>query len=412
LLLRTVVIVSEAADAKGGASIAALRSALVLARFGIDVRVFAATGPFNPPESPPSNLTCKTLEDGLDLISVGGLKRVTQSLWNSTAASQFAEFIADLEPQSTVIHVHSFSVNLTGSVVREAAKRGFQVVYTAHDYSIACPYSGFYNYNSGAPCGKKALSAGCATTLCTESKSIPGKTWHLAKGTCQKSLGLTPKSFAHCIFLSDFSRRILQPYLPVGTPTSLVPNALSLPKEEPRELAPDAPFLFAGRLTKEKGADLLAQAARGMNCEVWIVGSGPEEKQIVETNPKIKMLGWKSGPEVRELMRQARALVFPSRWYEGQPLAVQEAQSLGLPVISSDVCAASETIRHGHDGLLFRSGDAEHLRKQMTLMMDDELNESLGQASYDRFWQDPPTATKHLDLSLRIYEEVLESLRR
>ncbi|MEZ0325600.1 MAG: glycosyltransferase family 4 protein [Fimbriimonas sp.] len=410
--MRTVVIVSEAADAKGGASIAALRSALVLAKYGVDVRVFAATGPFNPPEIPPSNLTCKTLEDGLDLIKSGGLKRMTQSLWNGTAASQFGDFISDLEPQHTVVHIHSFSVNLTGSVVREAVKRGFPVVYTAHDYSIACPYSGFYNYNTGAPCGKKALSTGCATTLCTESKSIPGKTWHLAKGSCQKSIGVTPNGFAHAIFLSDFSRRILQPYLPEGTKTSLVPNALSLPKEGPRKLKQNAPFLFAGRLTKEKGADLLAEAAKAMNCEVWIVGSGPEEAPLQAQNPRLKMLGWKSGPEVRELMRQSRALVFPSRWYEGQPLAVQEAQSLGLPVISSDVCAASETIRHGIDGLLFRSGDAEHLRKQMTLLLDDEINESIGQAAYDHFWADPPTAEKHLRLSLEVYEEVLESLRR
>ncbi len=406
------MIVSEAADAKGGASIAALRSALVLARHGVDVRFFAATGPFNPPEVPPANLTCRTLQDNLDLIQTGGLTRMTRSLWNGTAAAQFRDFIGDLEPQHTVIHVHSFSVNLTGSVVREAVRQGFQVVYTAHDYSIACPYSGFYNYNSGAPCGKRALSAGCATTLCTESKSVAGKTWHMAKGGCQKSIGLTPKSFAHCIFLSDFSRRILKPYLPQETKTSLIPNALSLPMEGARKLPADAPFLFAGRLTKEKGADLLAEAAKAMDCEVWIVGSGPEEEAIRAANPRIKLLGWKSGAEVRELMRGARALVFPSRWYEGQPLAVQEAQSLGLPVISSDVCAAAETICHGQDGLLFRSGDADHLRKQMNLLMDEATNEVVGQGAYHRFWADPPTAEKHLRLSLQVYEEVLESLRR
>ena len=60
--------------------------------------------------------------------------------------------------------------------------------------------------------------------------------------------------------------------------------------------------------------------------------------------PQARFLGWRSPQEVRSLLRAARALVFPSVWYEGQPLSVYEALALGTPVIVSDLCAGREAV--------------------------------------------------------------------
>jgi glycosyltransferase involved in cell wall biosynthesis len=91
---------------------------------------------------------------------------------------------------------------------------------------------------------------------------------------------------------------------------------------------------------------------------------------------------------------------------------VQEAQSLGLPVICSDVCAAAESIIDGHNGFLFKSGDHEDLAKKLWALQDDELAASMGLDAYERFWRDPPTPERHLELTLQMYEEVLESRAR
>lgn len=407
-MARNIVIVSEAADAKGGASLAAIASGLALADAGFSVHFFAATGPFNPPRPAPSNFRVQPLEDGLNLIEAPRLQRMTQSFWNARAAEAFADFVKDLSPQETVVHVHSFLVQLTSSVVRKASDLGFPIVYTAHDYGLACPHSGFYNVSTGAPCGKHALSLGCATTLCTEGRSIPGKLWHVAKGNLQKTKGRVPAAFDHLVFVSEFSRRILREYLQPAQPTSIVLNPIDLPHDAPRALIPDAPFLFVGRLTHEKGGLTFAEATAKMNVPAVVVGAGPEEEVIRAANPNLLMRGWMHPKEVREQMRQARALVFPSRWYEGEPLTVQEAQSVGLPVVVSDACAARERVVEGETGYVFRSGEVDDLAAKLT-RLDDATAIRLGLETHKRFWADPPSVQRHVDGLIGVYNQVWQA---
>ncbi len=89
------------------------------------------------------------------------------------------------------------------------------------------------------------------------------------------------------------------------------------------------------------------------------------------------MLGWQDHDAVRGHLRSARALVFPSLWYEGQPLTVLEALSVGTPVIVSDGCAGRDFVADGVSGLWFRSGDADDLARAMREMADDALAERL-----------------------------------
>lgn len=406
-MVKNVVIVSDAGDAKGGASVAAIASAIALARAGLNVRFFAGTGPFQPPVEPPPNLTAKTFADGIDLVKANVLTRATQSLWNSAAADAFAEFIQDLDRRETVVHVHSFQFQVTASVVRRALDMGFRVAMTSHDYGIACPYGGFYNYNTHAPCGKVGLSLGCVTTLCNESKSVQGKLWHVAKGALQRGRGRIPSGVHHFVFLSEFSRDILAPYLPKGARISLVPNAIDLPKDPPRELEPSAPFLYVGRLTHEKGVELFAKAAQIAGVRAQFAGTGAVEELVRQANPDAELLGWQSPEQVRERLRSARALVFPSRWYEGQPLVVQEAQAMGLPVIASDASAARSAISAGVDGEIFRSNDVDDLVAGLRRLMDDEIAIREGLAAYERYWNDPPTEASHVARTLAMYEQVL-----
>ncbi len=410
--VKTAVVVSDSADGKGGASVAAIRSATILARNGLDVRFFAAIGPFSSPDPVPENMTVVTMEDGMDLIRAPMLMRATRSLWNTPAAEALAHLLADLDPVETVVHIHAFQVQLTAAVIRTALDLGFKVVLTSHDYGLACPYSGFLNYNTSLPCGKRALSFGCKTTLCTAGRSVPGKAWHMAKGYLQLSRGRVPGGISHFAFVSDFSRRLLQSYLPDDARTSIIRNPLDLQKEAPRRLEPGAPFLYVGRLSSEKDPEIVARAAAKMGVPLLIAGSGPREAEVREANPAAEMLGWKTPSEIRELMLKSRALLFPSRCYEGQPLTVQEALSVGLPVVTSDVCAAVEVIDHGQNGLIFKTGDEEDLCRQMENLRSNEVATAMGVCAFDCFWADPPSAEAHWQETLAVYEEVLRSPTR
>jgi glycosyltransferase involved in cell wall biosynthesis len=106
-------------------------------------------------------------------------------------------------------------------------------------------------------------------------------------------------------------------------------------------------------------------------------------------------------------MRQARALVFPSVWYEGQPLTVYESLAVGTPVIVSDACAGREAVEDGNNGFWFRSGDPASLARHLTALSDDAVARRMSRAAHARYWAAPLTMDRHLDRLAEVYAAVL-----
>ena len=65
-------------------------------------------------------------------------------------------------------------------------------------------------------------------------------------------------------------------------------------------------------------------------------------EKLKKDYPSIEFTGWKSSEEVKEYMRKAKALIFPSKLYETMGMTVIEAQNVGIPVIVNKKTAASE----------------------------------------------------------------------
>ena len=94
--------------------------------------------------------------------------------------------------------------------------------------------------------------------------------------------------------------------------------------------------LFIGRLAKEKGIETLAGAWRGLgDIRLLVAGDGPLNR--TDWPGGVTWLGNQSRDRVMSLMREARALVFPSTWYECAPMTIIEAFACGLPVIASNL---------------------------------------------------------------------------
>jgi glycosyltransferase involved in cell wall biosynthesis/predicted metal-dependent phosphoesterase TrpH len=119
----------------------------------------------------------------------------------------------------------------------------------------------------------------------------------------------------------------------------------------------DVNVLYAGRLTKEKGLDLLADAfiaARGRDPRLHLVlaGGGPEEEQLrSRLGDCATFLGWLSGEDLARVYASADAFLFASRTDTfGQ--VVLEAQASGLPVVAVGEGGPATLIEHGETGLL------------------------------------------------------------
>ena len=97
---------------------------------------------------------------------------------------------------------------------------------------------------------------------------------------------------------------------------------------------------------------------------LYIVGTGPcleeIEHYLKEHNiTNVKLLGFKSGKELTDIVGNARAVILPSEWYENCPFSVMESQMYGTPVIGADIGGIPELIQEGKTGELFESGNVE-----------------------------------------------------
>ncbi len=123
--------------------------------------------------------------------------------------------------------------------------------------------------------------------------------------------------------------------------------------------------LYAGRLTKEKGVDLLAEAfasarTREPRLHLVLAGGGPEEGALRErVGEHATFLGWQYGADLARTYASADAFLFASQTDTfGQVLL--EAQASGLPVVAVAEGGPASLIAHGESGLL-APADADQL---------------------------------------------------
>jgi len=162
----------------------------------------------------------------------------------------------------------------------------------------------------------------------------------------------------------------------VGREIEVIPNPVAeefafAPPPEPERAPGGEPIYhaaFVGRLVREKGVRELAMAIRRIaperDLEIrWhIVGEGPEEPALRENlkeETRLQRVVWHGflpKPEVADVLRQSHFLVLPSHG-ENCPLAVEEALSIGRPVVGT-TGTGTEVLVGSEDGVLHRPGDA------------------------------------------------------
>ncbi len=357
--VRRVLIVSDFASVTGGQAKVAIDSARLLADRGIGVLFFAACGPVSDMlDHPGIRVICLGQRTILDEPS--RLRAMTTGIWNTAALRRLREVIAGMDAGCDVLHCHGFAKALSPAIGRALAGGGIRSVFTMHEYFLACPNGGFFDYRRQEICHRPALGWSCVTTNC-DARRIEHKAWRVLRGAVGATLGKLPRGLCDVIYISDRQRQVMAPYLPRAARLHHVSNPVEA--GGPRvDAAANRELVFVGRLSPEKGALQLAQAAASLRMPVTFVGDGPEEERIRQANPDAQITGWKTPAEVQEYLGRARALVFPSLWYEGQPLVPIEALLRGIPVVCGNWSAATESVQDGQNGIIYDRPDADSLK--------------------------------------------------
>jgi glycosyltransferase involved in cell wall biosynthesis len=401
----TVVICFDHASITGGQAKVAFDSAVGLKRAGHRPIVFAAVGPVAPQLAAAGIETVCLDQD--DLIgNPSKFAAAVQGIWNAPAAKALDALLQRLPKKNTIVHVHGWAKALSPSIAGPIARSGLPAVYSIHEYFQFCPNGGFYNYQQHHICHLEPLSAACWATNC-DSRNYLRKLWRNVRLLTAKRIAHLPDIFSDYIAISGFQEDIVAPLVPKHVTLHRVSNPVAVPDLGPKPDPLSGDVIFVGRLSPEKGTLLFAEAARRIGMIPTFIGDGPTKAELAEKYPEARLLGWRDPAGVEQAMRAARALVFPSIWYEGQPLTVLEAKGLGVPIIVSDACAGREEIEDGVTGLWFKSQHVDDLARALAATRDDLKIAAMSKAAYAAYWRDPPTLDAHVARITRIYRGMI-----
>ncbi|MBB3903167.1 glycosyltransferase involved in cell wall biosynthesis [Methylobacterium brachythecii] len=332
-----------------------------------------------------------------------------QAAFSATNSPRMIKSIVDVarEFRPDVVHIHNFFPMISPMVHAALQKIGIPTVQTLHNYRVIC--AGATLNRNGAPCEICITKSPYHAVLhrCYRG-SVLGSLAVAYSVQRHKSLGTWWKHVDRFIVLTEFER---SRYIAAGLPGERIktkPNGLADPGVGP---AQRRGLLFVGRLTYEKGVDVLVKAARMAGCPIKVLGQGPLQS-LVEQSAEVEYVGQCDPSGVRAAMADAAAMIVPSVWYEGLPMVIVEAFASGTPVIASRIGSLAEVIEDGVTGIHTKPGDAADLAMaMMRLVSDPAMARRMGDAArqkYEEKWSEAPT-TSHL---LSIYEEAVASLAR
>jgi glycosyltransferase involved in cell wall biosynthesis len=177
--------------------------------------------------------------------------------------------------------------------------------------------------------------------------------------------------------------------------TIVLPNPVKFPLEIPQRINNQkVNFLFLGRIGKRKGAFDLIEAFAAIpedkKSQAQLImagdGEGKKAREIVKNlnlDRYVKILDWVDERERDALLATANAFVLPS-YNEGLPMALLEAMSWELPVITTPVGGIPEVVIPHQNGLLVKAGDVRELSQAMqSLICDRESITRLGKNARD-----------------------------
>lgn len=339
----------------------------------------------------------------LDKIKMG-----MNIVYSFEAKKKLEQLIIDTKPD--IAHLHIFQHQLSPSILDVFKKYNIPVVYTAHDLKMLCPNYKMLTHGRICEECKGDKYTCCLKNKCVKDSNIKSLInvieayFHKWKQSYDIiNTVVTPSAF----YRNKFIEFGIKPQRVIHIPNFLDVEKPNINASSDREQY----FLYFGRLSEEKGIMTLIKAIEGLDTLLYIVGTGPCKEEIesyIGNNgiKNIKVLGFKRGQELTDIIGNSKAVILPSEWYENGPYTAIEALQLGRPLIGSDLGGIPELI--DGNGFVFEHGNVEELKEII------EKFSTVAEKSYQKMcvqsiaiFMNSYTANKHCNLLLDVYSKVL-----
>jgi len=328
-----------------------------------------------------------------------GASLAIDAVWNRSEVGAVREHLRGIRPD--VVHVHSMFPALSPAVLL-ALPDSTPVVMTLHNFRYSCLPATFFR--DGRTCedclGKlpvRGVLHGCYRGSWAASAALA------------TSLGLhrALESWERVRLFLAVSAFVRSKHVQAGLSPEKIRVKPNFAHAVARRQGPGEYLLALGRLTPEKGFDTVVAAAREDGQRLLVVGDGPARKDLqTMAGPNTTFVGPVGRERVPELLRGARALVFPSRCYEGSPRAILEAFAAGVGAIASRIGGVAELLRDPAAGVLPPPDDNTAWISALSHFRDDSVATRAGEAAHE-LWRthfSPATALRDLESA---YEAVL-----
>ncbi len=282
-----------------------------------------------------------------------------------------------------VVHVHNYFPLFTPSVFYACRKAGTPVVHTLHNYRAICPTAllmndGHVNETSvlGSPWWALPHKVYRNSYLGTFALSF--MIW------LHRQIGTWTSKVDAYICLTEFSKEI---YVRAGWPKNklfLKPNFINdsqITTDFDVEIS--EPYaLYVGRLSDEKGVDLILDAWKGMSMKLVVIGDGPLKTLMSPELGNIVYLGKQPKDKVLGYINNCQFLIMASTWYEGLPMVLIEAFAMRKPALVPQLGGMAEVVLDGVNGVHFTPGSSESLHKHaLKLAADPVLCSKMGKSA-------------------------------
>ncbi len=400
-----ILLVNKFFYLKGGSERVFLEEADLLKRNGHQVVFFSM---FDK-----RNLSCPQSKYFINHIDyetpVKNIKqKILKMLYSFEAKEKIEELLNDY--QIDIAHLHNIYHQISPSILDVFVKYKIPTVMTLHDYKLVCPSYSMLAH--GKPCEecRNGKYFWCLLKKCT-------------KGSYAKSLLNVVEMYLHHeiihiydkidVFISPsiFLKRKLKE---MGFKKEIVylPNFVNAKDYLPKYSFNEKIICYFGRLSEEKGLFTLLNAVKGIDIKLKIIGDGPIRKDLEERVRKenlenVSFLGYKSGYELKEEVRNSMAVVLPSEWYENNPTAVLEAFALGKPLLGGRLGGIPELVKDGKTGLTFEPGNSGDLRSKIESLLENPKQIAEMGKKARKFVEESFNPEKHYIQVIEVYKKLL-----
>ena len=346
--------------------------------------------------------------------SVGKITKGMRAIYDRNSYRVVKNEIEVFRPD--VVHVHNFFYAASPSIFYAAKKMNVPAVLTLHNYRLICANALLLRHGQVCElCVNNLMPLAGIRYRCYHNSMAESAFVTFVTST-HKLIRTWDKNISRLIVLTQFAQsRFVGSSIRVDEQKLFIkPNFIPDPGlgETDREDF----FLFVGRLSYEKGIDVLANAFAGLPTQKLVVIGDAADSQAEMArfldNSNITLKGRLNKDGVLAYMKRCKALIFPSTWYEGLPFVIIEAFATGTPVIASRLGSMAELVNDKLNGFLFEPGNVTDLQEKIHLFLQTERQDrnALYENARTTYVQNF-SPEKHYQTILTLYETVIAEKR-